>query len=248
MSMEGLDVIYWINLTRAKERRKHMKKVLSDPAFDNVEKIRFNAVDAKQSMKKFTIPLENALSVNHKVNAKEYACLASHFDAIRLFSKSKYETALILEDDVSLDMKPYWNKTIKQVMEKAPKDWEILHLCYYDSRQKENYYKLTYPCYDPKLKTTNPCIFGAAAYLIHKRAALKLMKMWNGKTYQLPSNTFHVVDYILYDALTTYSYKIPYFLIRKDNDSSIRPSDLYRTRANRTRRDFLSKMKTRRRL
>jgi len=79
-------------------------------------------------MKKFTLPLENVLSINHRVTEKEYACLASHLDVIRMFSKSKYETALILEDDVSLDLKPYWRKPIQQVIEEAPKDWDILKL------------------------------------------------------------------------------------------------------------------------
>lgn len=245
MNMDGVDVIYWINLKRSKERKKHMEKVLRDPAFDSVEKIHFSAVDEKNSMKRFTLPVESVLSVNHRVDAKEYACLASHLDVIRLFSKSKFETAIILEDDVSLEMKPYW-KTIKQVMEKAPQNWEILKLQHNRPDQKEIYSKLTYPCYDMKFNTNNPCRWSSAAYLIHKRAALKMMRMWDGKTYHLPPNTFHVADYVLYQVLTTYSYKTPYFLIRKDNDSSIRSSHLYRTRSNRIRRAFLTQAKTRR--
>jgi len=243
MNMEGVDVIYWINLRRAKERRKHMEKILKDPAFDPVKKIRFDAVDATQAMKKFTLPIESVLSVNHRVTDKEYACLASHLDAIRMFSKSKYETAIIFEDDISLDMKPYWQKTIKKVMEEAPKDWNILHLCNLILDQKDTYYKLNYPCYDPKLNTSNPCRFSSAAYLIHKRAALKLMKLlWNGKTYKLPPNTYHQADSITFELLTTYVYKIPFFLIRKDNDTQLQ-SISYRKHTNRLRLAFLSKMK-----
>ena len=245
--MEGVDVIYWINLKRAKERRKHMEKVLSDPAFDSVQKIRFNAVDASHAMKKFTLPIESVLSVNHRVVDKEYACLASHLDAIRMFSKSNYETAIIFEDDVSLDMKPYWKKTIQQVMDEAPKDWEILHLCNANLNQKEKYLKLTYPCYAHNLNTNNPCKWSAAAYLIHKRAALKLMKLWDGKTYKLHPNTYHQADYIIYELLTTYMYKTPYFLIRKDNDTQLQPVS-YRKHTNRLRKSFLSKMKKTRRV
>jgi GR25 family glycosyltransferase involved in LPS biosynthesis len=248
MNMEGVDVIYWINLKRAKERRTHMEKILKDPAFDSVEKVRINAVDATQSMKKFTLPIESILSINTRVNAKEYACLASHLDAIRMFSKSKYETAIILEDDVSLEMKPYWKKTIKQVMDEAPKDWEILDiipLYKYEMNQKEKYVKLSYPCYSHKFKTKNTCRWSAAAYVIHKRAALKLMKLWNGMTYKLPPNTFHVADYLIYAILTTYTYKTPFFLIRKDNDTQLQVKSIHK-HTNITRRAFLSKMKTRR--
>jgi len=39
-----MDVIYWINLKRAKERRKHMENLFKD-VFDSVEKIRFHAID-----------------------------------------------------------------------------------------------------------------------------------------------------------------------------------------------------------
>lgn len=240
--MEGVDVIYWINLKSAKERRKHMEKILKDPVFESIEKIRFNAVESAQAMKKFTIPVENVLSINTRVIHKEYACLASHLEAIRMFSKSKYDTALILEDDISLDTKPYWRKTIQQVMDQAPKDWDILRLQHDEVKQTQTYAKLTYPCYPfPKFKL-NPCKWGTAAYLIHKRAALKLMRLWNG-TYHLPPNTFHVADYLLYKLATTYAYKHPYFLLRKDNDTQIQtyPDSIRNT--NRTRRLFLSKMK-----
>jgi hypothetical protein len=33
--MEGVDVIYWLNLNRATKRKKHMEKLLKDPAFDS---------------------------------------------------------------------------------------------------------------------------------------------------------------------------------------------------------------------
>jgi hypothetical protein len=77
----------------------------------------------------------------------------------------------------------------------VPKDWEILKLQHNETGQKETYSKLIYPCYDGKLKTKNPCTWSTSAYLIHKRAALNLMRLWDGKTYNLPSNTFHVSDY-----------------------------------------------------
>lgn len=249
MNMEGVDVIYWINLKRAKERSKHMEKLLKDPAFDHVHKIRFNAVDASHAMKQFTLPVESVLSPNNRVTEKEYACLASHLDAIRMFSKSKFETAIIFEDDVSLDLKQYWRNTVQNVINEAPKDWDILRLQHEDLNQKELYAKFT-QCYNKNHTTKHKhlvrCNWSAAAYLIHKRAALKLMRLWNGKTYQLPPNTYHVTDYFIYTFLTTYAYKNPFFLVRKDNDTQIQPkvNVIY---FNRTRRKFLSKMKTRKR-
>ena len=131
-------------------------------------------------------------------------------------------------------------------MEAAPKDWEILKLYDMDLDQKETYSKLTYPCYHHKFKTKNSCRWVIAAYLIHKRAALKLMRLWNGKTYQLPAKTFHVADYLLHDLLTTYVYKPYYFIIRKNNDTQIQTS-AKRTIGNRMRRILLANMKRTRR-
>ena len=31
--LEGIDIVYWINLDRAKERQSHMKNILTDEAF-----------------------------------------------------------------------------------------------------------------------------------------------------------------------------------------------------------------------
>ena len=88
--MEGVDAIYWINLKQAKERRDHMETLLKDTAFESVEKIRVDAVDSKHSAKYFTLPVESVLSINHRVTDKEYACVASHLEAIRMFSKSNF--------------------------------------------------------------------------------------------------------------------------------------------------------------
>ena len=39
--LDGVDIIYWINLERAKDREKHMKKVLDDPVFNNIKIVLF---------------------------------------------------------------------------------------------------------------------------------------------------------------------------------------------------------------
>jgi hypothetical protein len=43
--LEGIDVIYWINLDRSPDRRKRMKKMFKDPAFKGKKIIRISAVD-----------------------------------------------------------------------------------------------------------------------------------------------------------------------------------------------------------
>ena len=65
-----------------------------------------------------------------KFTKVEYACTLSHINTIREFSKSNYGVALVMEDDMTLEFKPYWKKSVKQIMDNAPSDWEIIQLCY----------------------------------------------------------------------------------------------------------------------
>ena len=128
--LEGIDVIYWINLDRSPDRRKRMKKMFKDPVFKGKKIIRISAVDGKAP------DIDQVLNANfqgmqpEKFTKVEYACLLSHLNAIKQFSNSNSETALIMEDDMTLEFKPYWKKSVKKIMNEAPSDWEIIQLCY----------------------------------------------------------------------------------------------------------------------
>ena len=121
--LDGIDVIYWINLDRAKDRHKYMTDLFKDKIFKNKKIIRKKAVDYTEKN------LADMLVISDlRQTEQEYSCLLSHLETIRLFSETNYKTALILEDDISLDFKPYWVKTIQEVIDGAPKDWDILKL------------------------------------------------------------------------------------------------------------------------
>jgi len=225
--MEGIDVIYWINLDRATERKQHMKKILSDKRLDSIPKIRFSAFDSKKiELDDFFTMKKDILSINYRVTKNEYACLLSHLEVIRIFANSDYSTALILEDDVMFYKK---TDTIQHVIENAPKDWDIIRLSSipslwkkYSSIPKKKYRSFTVKCY------SDDCMadWGAQAYLIHKKAAKKIIDTFYDKKYKLNNDTFHVADYLLFDELKTYTYKTPFFDNRKNNDSFIQTRKL----------------------
>ena len=126
--LDGVDIIYYINLERSKDRKKHMEtKFFKDSVFHNKKIVRFNAVDYKKVdvYKKFTTDSHINL---FRVTKSEYACLLSHLDVIRKFSKTNYKHALIFEDDLELIDKNYWNEPIKNVIENVPKDYDIIKL------------------------------------------------------------------------------------------------------------------------
>jgi GR25 family glycosyltransferase involved in LPS biosynthesis len=218
--LDGIDVVYWINLDRAKDRREHMEKnVIIDEIFDDKKVIRLKAIDYKDKN------LDKYLKVNvhNKVTNKEYACLASHLEAIRAFSKTDYKNALIFEDDVSLDYKKYWTKTIQEIINGAPKNWEILKVCVSPQYKLQSLYTLWKAKSLYKNGTfQNYADWSCAAYIINNKAANKFMnQLYKHGKYQLPDNSFHVADFLIYDMLTTYTYKYPFFTIRKNNISYI---------------------------
>ena len=228
--LDGIDVIYWINLDRAKDRHKHMTELFKDDVFKNKKIIRKRALDYKEKNLATMIDASD-----FRQTEQEYACLLSHLETIRLFSETNYENALILEDDVSLDFKPYWAKTIKEVIDDAPKDWDILKL--YIKPTCINKYKKLYSLWDVKTKLLyigekfkntvskkdTLLDFGSVAYLINNKAAKKFIKnIYHNKKYVLDDClTIHVSDYLIYKSLKTYVYKYPYFTFKKNNISYI---------------------------
>jgi GR25 family glycosyltransferase involved in LPS biosynthesis len=202
--IDGVDVIYWINLDRSPDRRQRMEQMFKDPVFKGKKIVRVSAVDGKASN------IDQLLNANlegmqpDKFSKVEYACLLSHLNTIKQFSESTDETALIMEDDMTLEFKPYWKKTVKQIMDNAPSDWDIIQLCYITSNTIPN-----------KMYTKNPGnIYSTGAYLINKK--YKPTKVLN-------PNTKHSADDYLFTLSNTYVYKYPMFIYGDSETSTIHP-------------------------
>jgi GR25 family glycosyltransferase involved in LPS biosynthesis len=211
--MDGLDVIYWINLDRSKERKEKMLTVLDDSTFGDIPKIRIVANDGKTPEKVYK-KLDDYEKQDSTTDS-EYACLLSHMDAIRTFYDSGNDVALIFEDDITLEFKKYWKKSIKQITTDAPEDWDIIMLWYNvrpDGFNNEELKK--YSGED-----------GSVSYLVSRNGATKLIKdsYKNGK-YNLTSEFHHKSDVYIYSKLNTYVYKYPMFVFPTDNDSEIHQS------------------------
>lgn len=213
--MDGVDVIYWINLDRSKDRRTYMETLLESPEFTGIPKIRVKAVDGKSEktamFKKFNmVRQQNTTDI-------EYACFLSHMEAIRKFAESKYTgVALILEDDITLDYKRFWKKTVRQITSSAPKDWDIIQLCYINKSLS------VYPTEEFSDRQ-----YSAAAYIINKDAAKRFISQtYSNEKYHLENSTQHVSDVYIYEKLKTYTYKYPMFIYKMENTSTIHTTHL----------------------
>ena len=203
--LDGVDVIYWINLDRSLDRRQRMEQMFKDPAFKGKKIVRISAVDGKAS------DIDQVLNANFegmqpdKFTKVEYACTLSHINTLREFSKSNDEVALVMEDDMTLEFKPYWKKSVKQIMDNAPSDWEIIQLCYIIN----NGIPLT-----KYTRYKNGNFASAGAYVLNKNKIIKNFK-------SLPQNHSHEADHYLFNKYNTYAYKFPMFIYGTNELSTI---------------------------
>jgi len=224
--LNGIDVIYWINLDRSQDRRNSMQEIFNDPAFNGIKNTRFSAIDYKSNDILDYFRIEGN---DYRNNKAEYACFLSHLETIKQFSNSNLpdeSVALILEDYITLEYKPYWKKSIKQVIDNAPSDWQIIMLNYTFLGGIEFPDLSTFNEYE-KRNITDRRLFCAAAYLIKKSSAKQFMnKIYIDGKYELDMTIeMHHADEYLFTALTTYVYKYPYFTYKTD-DSLLHPKDV----------------------
>lgn len=202
-----IDIIYWINLDRSTDRRTKMINLLKNI---NIPNQRITAIDGSKVSDDYIV--SHFINDDYKASKIEYACLLSHLKTIETFSLSNHNTALIFEDDVCLDYFKYWNLTICEIINNAPIDWDIIMLNYISNNTVPNLYTLN------KKGEYSSCL----AYLINKKAALKLMKKIKvDNKFKLPNEYWHTADNFTYSLLNTYVYKYSYFTYHDNNDSNI---------------------------
>jgi GR25 family glycosyltransferase involved in LPS biosynthesis len=211
--------LLWLNLDRSPDRRIHMEQMLTDPIFDNMEKIRISAVDGQDlaNLEKYVHDTQRTMQ-----NC-EYGCTLSHLEAIRQFSQITSQTnnqasdqayALIMEDDVCLDFKPYWKKTLNEIIEEAPQDWEIIQLTYIMLGQEPT------NLYEEWANHKHLC--STAAYIISKSTATRVTnQLYKDGKWELPNNQQQQADRLLYTINKTYTYKDCPFIYKTENDSLI---------------------------
>jgi GR25 family glycosyltransferase involved in LPS biosynthesis len=217
--LDGVDSIYWINLERSKDRKEKMEKLFQDDVFFGKPIQRIEAVDGKSDV------VYDKLEMKRKRNTKlEYACLLSHLKAIKTFSESQYETALIFEDDITLEFKKYWRYSLRDIIQNAPSDWEIIQLCYITSGSLKQDYTL-----NNYKRNQYGGIASMAAYIINHKAAKKFINESYDpfkERYTLKDYHTHEADHYIYKCLKTYTYKYPYFIYPTENTSTLHPEDL----------------------
>jgi GR25 family glycosyltransferase involved in LPS biosynthesis len=203
--INGIDIIYWINLDRSKDRRVLMENILKNIKVSNKRIIGSDGslIPNIKSNFVFSIPSNQPNGV--------YGCLLSHLRTINEIWNSKKSIALILEDDISLDFMRYWNKDLKTIIGQAPIDWDIIMISYTDTNPN-NHINL--------YNKWNPTICSTMAYIINRKGCEKIMKMYKNDKWFINTKD-HVADVVVYNNCKTYVYRYPYFTINSNINSLI---------------------------
>ena len=137
---------------------------------------------------------------NNDTRMSELGCIASHIEAIRLFTESGKEYGLILEDDVEIQN---WID-IREIHRSAPDDAELISL-FTCPRNKEAIHTLR--CNNNKgcvFTEWEPPFFSAVAYTLTRKNALKLLAKCTRDNTILIFNSIPQSDMFLYSSVKTY--------------------------------------------
>lgn len=209
---------FYIHLYNS-DREQSILNTLSDTIFNNTTKIKIEAIDGRKDDIYKYIETDETKSTN-----VEYACLISHFKAIHNFYNiGNYgDYAIIMEDDMTLDFKKYWNKSFKQIINEAPLDWEIIQLSYISHYIPKN-------VYEPILYNNKNALYGTGAYIIKYEVAKrfidklydKIIQKYIFKNIKEPSFVYHIADHYIYSFNRTYCYKYCPFIYKYNQISTI---------------------------
>ncbi len=184
-----------------------LKKIYNNSLKENFENDTINNNFYTNNLSKNTEPYLSGINVVYTTNKSLDGSIFNDyvFNGIKIntlpeqnilndFTNSNYNIALILDHDCTLDFKKYWDNTLKEIIDNAPTDWDIIILTY-------DINDLTHPILDWTNNNNyilNDSDFsGTKAYIINKKGSLKIFNKYNDKPIK-------------------YIYKYPYFIYNKN--------------------------------
>jgi mannosyltransferase OCH1-like enzyme len=155
--------MYYINLERSVGRNNFIKKQIS--RYD-LNMTRIDGVDGYNlslSNGEISLTPDKKISFINKYTANsqgELGCTLSHLKAIYTAYMNGDEIAVIMEDDISFVLYPFWPTTLQYIANNAPKDWSVINLYTIACNNSSSHFE--------SFNVNKPC-FGALAYLINRK-------------------------------------------------------------------------------
>ena len=204
--------LYYINLKRNPERNAAMIEQFQKHNVQNYTRI--EAVNGKDDP---TMPYVSGFS---NKTAGELGCTLSHLRCAKTAYDANLPYVLIIEDDASLDLVPFWSSKLSEYIQNAPKDWTVLQLF-----SDYDYDKLPYQTvyHQPEQNT-----WSTVAYVINRQGMENLLqKTWDGQKFTLSkvNSENGDADYFIYQVSgvkTRYIVNLPLFIpMNIDSPSTI---------------------------
>ena len=206
--LKGMHPIYYLNLDGQPERKQYMENQFKYWEIENYERI--SAYDGRDD------DLSDIIKGRYPDNMSsgEVGCTTSHLKALKHYLEtSDSPCAIIMEDDVDLQLVKNWNFTWKDFYSLVPYDYDVIQLAII--------------CTGPlhiALHKRFVNDFSTASYMITRHHAEKIVKHHvRGEKYKLDQGVKPraVADDLVYNSGNTFS--IPIFLYRISLGSSIHP-------------------------
>lgn len=209
--LKNIAPIYYLNLDGQPERKEYMEEQFKYWEIENYERI--SAYDGRDD------DLSDIIKGRYPdtMTSGEIGCTTSHLKAIKHWmetSDSPY--AIIMEDDVDLQLARFWDFTWVDFVAKVPYDWDVVQLAIICTGDLH-----------AKLHKRFVNDFSTAAYMITRHHAEKLIKFHvRDNKYKLDNGVKPraVADDLIYNSGNTYA--IPIFLYRIELGSSIHPEHI----------------------
>jgi len=206
--LKSIGPIYYINLDDQPERKESVEEQFKYWEIENYTRI--PAYDGR------TDDLSDIIRGKYPdmMTSGEVGCVTSHLKAIKhWYETSDSPYAIIMEDDIDLQLVKFWDFTWKDFYSLIPYDWDVVQLAII--------------CTGPlhvKIHKRFVNDFSTAAYMITRHHAEKLLKFHvRDDKYKLDQGVKPraVADDLIYNSGNTFS--IPLFLYRIHLGSSIHP-------------------------
>ena len=209
--LKNFGPVYYLNLDGQPERRQYMEEQFKYWQVENYERI--SAYDGRDD------DLRDIIKGRYpeSMTSGEIGCTTSHLKAIKhWYETSDSPYAIIVEDDLDLQLARFWNFTWSDFVAKLPYDWDVVQLAIICTGNLH-----------VQLHKRFVNDFSTAAYMITRHHAEKLLKHHvRGDKYKLDNGVKPrpVADDLIYNSGNTFS--IPLFLYKIALGSSIHPEHI----------------------
>ena len=127
LSVDDFDVIFFISLASAHERRESISRQILTHGLRNA--IIFDAIDGRKmdcSEARRTGIVTDSKKLQRPLSPGEIGCMLSHRNVWQKIVDSGFETAIVFEDDVIL--RADFRKYVESILQQIPPNWDMIYL------------------------------------------------------------------------------------------------------------------------